>query len=91
MGVTKLVEFLGRDVGELIDELQMRLDRNELVSLAVVVEVEQRSTPLIAFAGRFRTDPYRALVALQRAQRKVHSIVDRIDAGQPGFVETKEG
>lgn len=79
MVVVGLGEFLGRDMLTVVDEIRQRILNGEIASLAVVGEVMGQQHPAIAYCGRFHTDPYRALLALQHASFRLHRHVDDDD------------
>jgi hypothetical protein len=82
-GVTKVVDYLGKDVTEVVEELNEMVLKRRVTGLMVTMEVVGQMEPLTALAGRFRTDPYRALLATERTRRRLHVAVDRIARPRP--------
>jgi hypothetical protein len=78
MNVTRLADYLGQDVASVLEELTERVFKKQVTGLIVTIEVLGEIEPLTAFAGRFKTDPYRALLATERTRRRLHGVMDRI-------------
>lgn len=76
-----IVQFLEDGMVDVVDEVRSRIENGEVHSLAIVMEVQGQSVPLIAMRGRFERDPFRALLALERAQYKVHQQIDQLESG----------
>lgn len=76
MSVAKIGEFLGRDMLCVVDELRERIVNGEVFSLAIIAEGGRPHEPNVVLRGRYNSDPYRALVAFQRASRRLHLRLD---------------
>jgi hypothetical protein len=69
--VVNMGRAFAKEMLEVVDELRARIINGEIVSLAIVAEVTLHGAPRIVMRGRFTTDPYRALAALNAAEVKV--------------------
>lgn len=72
---------------EALDELRERVINGEVCSLAVQAEVTGQGQPRFVFLGRFEQDPFRALLALERAGHSLHRQLDRAANGGIGYKE----
>lgn len=57
-------------------EMRERITSGELHSLLSVVQFQGAATPQIVAAGRFKADPYLALMALERARVYLNRLID---------------
>jgi hypothetical protein len=79
MKVAKIGEVLGRGMVSVIEDLKGRINAGEVISLVIIVEIEGKRVPMTVMRGGYKRDPYRALIALTRAQYLVHQQLDQQD------------
>lgn len=60
-----------------VDELRQRVLAGEVLSLAILAEVVGQNAPSTVIHGRFASEPYRGLLALQRVAYRLHVKLDR--------------
>lgn len=77
MGVTSITAPLGKGIVDLLEELRDRAANGEVLSLAIIVEIQGQRSPMTLMRGTYGRDPFRALAALSRAKHLVHSILDQ--------------
>ena len=77
MAVTRIGAPLERDMLAVLDELTTKARRGEIQALAVMVEMDGKSTPMTFVKGRYRSDPFRCLTAFERMKFQLHRACDR--------------
>lgn len=74
--VVPIGKHLENELLQACDEMHQRVATGEIISMIALVQVQGSAVPQMVALGRFKTDPYLALAALERGRIHVHRKLD---------------